>query len=128
MKRYLRFVILLISLSTVIAGGVQLIFPAFVLEKIGVQRAPVPLQLFATIGLFMIIFGAMALHALYEAPTSRVVILWAAIQKAGASIAVGIGIFHAVFNPMASCVALFDLFSGCLFLYYFTCLTEDESY
>lgn len=84
------------------------------------------MHFFAIVGMFMALFGGMMLHAVYSAYPNEVVVLWAAFQKLGAFAAVGLGILHEVFSPIAAGVALFDLFSGLLFLYYLRSLRSHE--
>jgi hypothetical protein len=51
-------------------------------------------------------------------------VLWAALQKFGASAAVGLGVMHGVFSPVALGVAGFDLLSGILALMYWWMVAE----
>lgn len=118
MKKFIRLIILLISIATLISGAMQVIVPATVLNFVGAEIDPTTSQLFATIGMFMFLFGAMMVHALYNEENNRVAVIWSGIQKLGASVAVFIGIFHGVFVPLAAGVAIFDLLSGLLFFYY----------
>jgi hypothetical protein len=118
MKKFLRLILLLISLTTLMSGAIQLIAPAFVLNFVGAAIDSATKQLFATIGMFMFLFGGMMIHALYHEDDNRVVVIWSAFQKFGASVAVGIGIMKGVFLPIAGMVAAFDFVSGILFLVY----------
>jgi hypothetical protein len=83
--------------------------------------------LFATIGMFMFFFGGMMIHALYHEDDNRVVVIWSAFQKLGASVAVAIGILKGIFLPVAGMVAAFDLFSCVLFLVYLQSLKSNKS-
>jgi len=76
--------------------------------------------------MFMFLFGGLMLHTIYRAKPSREAVLWCALQKIGACVAVAIGIYKGLFSFMALGVALFDLFSGILFLYYHRTLKSDE--
>jgi hypothetical protein len=96
----------------------QVIKPAFVLNFVGVEIDPATKQLFATIGMFMFLFGAMMIHGLYNEDNNRVVVIWSGLQKLGAAVAVFIGIFKGVFILLAVGVAIFDFLSGILFFYY----------
>lgn len=118
MKKYIRVIILLISIATLFSGAMQVVAPAFVLNFVGAEIDTSTKQLFATIGMFMFLFGGMMIHALYNEDNNRVVIIWSGLQKLGASVAVFIGIFNGVFVPIAAGVALFDLLSALLFFYY----------
>jgi len=127
LKKYLNFIVVLISAATVLSGGLQVLAPAFVLRLVGAEITPTTSHFFAIIGMFMFLFGGLMLHTVYSARSSRVPVLWCALQKIGACIAVGIGIYNGLFSMMAAGVALFDLLSGLLFLYYHTTLKPDES-
>ncbi|MDP2113138.1 MAG: patatin [Bacteroidota bacterium] len=118
MKKYIRLIILLISFATLFSGAMQVIAPAFVLNFVGAEIDTTTKQLFATIGMFMFLFGAMMVHALYNEENNRVAVIWSGLQKLGASVAVFIGIFNGTFVLLAAGVAIFDLFSGLLFFYY----------
>ena len=96
----------------------QVVAPAYVLKFVGAAIDVSTKQLFATIGMFMFLFGAMMIHALYNEDDNRVVVIWSAFQKFGASIAVVIGITRGIFLPVAGLVAAFDFVSGILFFVY----------
>ncbi len=118
MKKYIRLIILLISIATLFSGAMQVVAPAFVLNFVGAEIDTNTKQLFATIGMFMFLFGGMMIHALYHEDNNRVVVIWSGLQKLGASVAVFIGIFNGTFILLAAGVAIFDLLSGLLFFYY----------
>jgi hypothetical protein len=125
MTKFIRIIILLISLTTLASGAIQVIVPSFVLKFVGAQIDTTTSQLFATIGMFMFLFGAMMIHALYNEENNRVAVTWSGLQKLGASVAVFIGIFNGVFVPLAAGVAIFDLLSAVLFFYYLKTLHRD---
>jgi hypothetical protein len=118
MKKYLRIILLLISITTLLSGAMQVISPAYVLNFVGAEIDSTTKQLFATIGMFMLLFGGMMIHALYHEDDNSVVVIWSALQKLGASIAVAVGIMKGVFLPVAGLVASFDFVSGILFFVY----------
>lgn len=118
MKKYLRIILLLISITTLFSGAMQVISPAYVLNFVGAEIDSTTEQLFSTIGMFMFLFGGMMIHALYHEDDNRVVVIWSALQKLGAAIAVTVGIMKGVFLPVAGLVASFDLVSGILFFVY----------
>lgn len=126
MKKYLRIILLLISLSTLLSGAIQVIAPAMVLNFVGAAIDANTKQLFATIGMFMFLFGGMMIHALYHEDDNRVVVIWSALQKLGASFAVFLGIMKGIFLPVAGMVAAFDLISGILFFVYLQSLMSDK--
>ena len=126
MKKYFRLILLLISVITFISGAMQVIAPAFVLTFVGAEIDSTTSQLFATIGMFMFLFGGMMIHALYHEDDNRVVVIWSALQKIGAATAVAIGIMKGVFLPVAGMVAAFDFVSGILFFIYLRSLKPDN--
>jgi len=117
--KYLRIINLAIAVITVISGLLQIIAPSFVLGMVGVVITPTTRQLFATIGMFMLMFGGLMVQALYSVQQNNAAILWGALQKIGASLAVFIGIFHHLFAPVAALVASFDFFSFILLIVYY---------
>ncbi len=117
---FVYWLILAISAITVLSGLVQMVVPGFVLGIVGVNRDTTSEQLFATIGMFMTIFGAMLLQALRSATNQQVAIFWAAVQKLGACLAVLLGVQKHVFSPFALLIAGFDGLSGCLIFWYWT--------
>ncbi len=118
MKKLLHPVVLMISIATIVSGAVQLVNPAFVLGFIEGDINPASKHFFAIVGMFMVLFGGLMIHAIYSAKPQPSAILWSAFQKLGAFAAVSLGIIKGIFSILAIGVAGFDLFSGLLFLYY----------
>lgn len=118
LKNYLSPIIVVISISTIFSGLLQIVMPSFVLQLIGAEFSPLGVHLFAIVGMFMAIFGGLMLHTLYSVRTSPEAVLWCAFQKLGAFVAVSLGVIKGLFAFIAMGVALFDLFSGILFMYY----------
>jgi hypothetical protein len=111
-------ILLLISALTVLSGLGQMLMPGLVLDLLSVQGSPAAQHFFGIIGMFMLLFGGAAAHALLSPDDQPIVVLWAGLQKFGASAAVGLGVLHAIFSPLALAVAGFDLLSGVLALAY----------
>lgn len=108
MERILRAVADL----TVASGALQMVKPGWVLGQLSPDHAPLPRHLFGTIGMFMVVSGG-TLHRSLALPTpDRGLLTWAALQKLGASTAVGLGVRHGLFSRKALAVAAFDLASG----------------
>ena len=120
MKRrdWLFWVVALIAAGTVITGAAQLIAPRTVLALIGGALTDDAAYSFAIVGMFMVIIGALLVHTLFDSADHPIVALWAAVQKLGASAAVGLGVLDDRFAPIALAVAVFDLTSGGLLLVY----------
>ena len=105
-----------IAVVTVLTGGSQMVMPAALLPLLGVPPTPAAAQLFATVGMFMVLFGGALLHAQHTPAALPLVLLWAALQKLGAAALVAWGVSRGVFAPLALAVAAFDFASGLLFL------------
>jgi len=117
-QKLLYWVLVLISVTTLVSGIVQIFAPAFILGLISAEITAATRQCFATVGMFMFLFGGMLLQVLLSKQMIAPVFLWAGLQKVGAFIAVGIGVMNHVFGPMAMLVACFDLLSGILVFVY----------
>lgn len=104
-----------IAWITILTGASQMLLPTLLLPVIGVEPSAAAAQLFSTVGMFMVLFGALVVHALQQEEASNVVLLWSSWQKIGASILVIWGITQGVFAPIALLVAGFDFASGMLF-------------
>lgn len=112
LDRGLRLVLILISISTVLSGAAQVVAPGFVLHLLSAAQTTVSTQLFATIGMFMVVVGGALVHALLARSWEPILVLWAGVQKLLASAAVVIGVARGVFAPIALGVASFDLVSN----------------
>ncbi|AKP53664.1 hypothetical protein [Cyclobacterium amurskyense] len=126
--RYTELLVVLIAFITLVSGLVQMIAPSFMLGFIGKEVAtPSSAHFFAIVGMFMALFGGMVLHAVYSSVTNKQVMLWSALQKFGAFIAVTIGVFNGLFSILAMSVAIFDLFSGVVFFIYLRVLNTSNT-
>lgn len=119
MIKFIRLITLGIAVATVASGAVQMVNPSFVLSIVGGESSATSNHFFAIIGMFMFLFGGMMIHALYNAHENKAAVLWSALQKLGASLAVFLGIYHQLFSPIAGLVAGFDFISFILFLIYY---------
>ncbi|MDO6436141.1 patatin [Cyclobacterium sp. 1_MG-2023] len=125
--RYTELLVVLIAFITLISGLVQMLAPSFMLGFIGKEVATASsAHFFGIVGMFMALFGGMLLHAVYSAVTNKQVVLWSALQKFGAFIAVSIGVFNGLFSILAMSVAIFDLFSGLVFFIYLRVLNRSN--
>jgi hypothetical protein len=119
MKRdHLWWLLAVIAVLTVVSGLVQMFDPGFILGTISGEATAASRHFFGIVGMFMALFGGMTLHALLSADENRIVFVWAGLQKAGASIAVGSGVFHGIFSSLALLVAGFDLATAIIFVIY----------
>jgi len=117
-EKLLYWILVLISVTTVVSGIVQIFAPAFILGLVGAEITAATRQCFATVGMFMFLFGGMLLQVLLSRQMIAPVFLWSGLQKIGAFVAVGIGVMNHVFSLGAMLVACFDLLSGILIFTY----------
>ena len=110
----LRLALLAIGIVTVISGLGQLFAPEMVLTLIGGDTAPAAAQGFATVGMFMVVTGAMLVQDLWRRSGEPTVPFWIGVQKVAAAALVGLGVMRGLFAPLALGVAAFDLVSGVL--------------
>ena len=101
-----------IAAGTVAAGLFQVVFPGVVLGVIDGNDDATAKHFFAIVGMFMAIIGSLVLHSIWRNEARRLIEGWGAVQKFGASIAVGLGVANDVFSSLALLVAAFDLLSG----------------
>lgn len=118
MKKYLRLILLIIALLTLLTGLTQMLAPQFILNLIGVEINPTIKLLFAIVGMFMFLFGGIIGHALYNEDQSRVALFWSGIQKFGASVAVFLAVAQGVFTSITLAVSAFDLLTSVLIFVY----------
>jgi hypothetical protein len=105
----------LIAWLTVATGAAQIIAPNFLLPLLSVTPDPASAQLFATVGMFMVILGGAVLHAQRQVAALPVVLLWGGLQKLGASLFVAWAVYRHVFGPLSLGVASFDFLSGLIY-------------
>ena len=110
----LRGVVAAISALTVLSGLVQLAMPGIVLDLLDADSTPTTRHFFAIVGMFMAVVGAVTLQALLSEPSPPYVVLWCAVQKLGAFVAVSVGVARDLFGSVALVVALFDLLTAVL--------------
>jgi hypothetical protein len=120
MKRpfWLYWLLIVIAGATMLSGITQMLVPWLVLGFVGGVTTGTAPYFFSIIGMFMLLFGALMLHALLDAGDHPIIVFWASMQKLGAAMAVGVGVASQVFTPIALAVAGFDLISGLLMLTY----------
>ncbi|NNH06819.1 hypothetical protein HLB10_06880 [Cellulomonas fimi] len=107
-------VLVAIGWVTVASGAAQVLAPGFVLSLLGATDDATTRQLFATVGMFMVVVGGLLLTTLSRPRHDPDVVLWAAVQKAGAAVAVTVGVARGVLDPLALAVAAFDLVTALL--------------
>ena len=110
----LRGVVAAIAALTVLSGLGQLVAPGVVLDLLDAESTATTRHFFAIVGMFMAVVGGVLLQALLTEPTPSYVVLWGALQKLGAFIAVTVGVWRDLFGSIAMVVALFDLLTAVL--------------
>jgi hypothetical protein len=110
----LRAVVAAVAALTVLSGLGQLLLPGVVLDALGAESTPTTRHFFAIVGMFMAVVGGVTLQALLTADPPAYVVLWCAVQKAGAVVAVTVGVARDLFAGLALLVAVFDLLSAVL--------------
>jgi hypothetical protein len=114
----LRALLAAIAVVTVFSGAAQIPFGGTILELLGAEPTTAARQLFATVGMFMVVVGGLLLHTLLRPKPAPEVLLWSGVQKAGACAAAAVGVMNGVFAPVALTVAVFDLATAALCLIY----------
>ena len=115
-----------IALITCLTGVLQCAFPSTFLGLLATSSASrMAAHSFGIVGMFMVLFGGMLLHALARGEPSELVLLWSGLQKLGASAAVSAGVARGIFLPIALLVVAFDLSSGLLLMMQFRRSQQD---
>ncbi|MBL3554221.1 hypothetical protein [Rhodovulum sulfidophilum] len=111
---FLRLCLIAIAAITVISGAAQMIAGQTVMAIIATSATPTEVHLFATIGMFMVITGAMFLQSLLTRSPESAIPLWIAVQKLAAAILVAMAFANGYFRWLALGVAGFDALSAAL--------------
>ena len=91
-ERWLRGILAAISVATVISGAVQLVAPGFELGFLRAESTATSRHFFGIVGMFMVFFGGLLLHALVRPKENPAAFVWAGLQKLGACVAVSLGV------------------------------------
>ncbi len=120
MEKLVYRLITLIAIATALSGLAQMLMPKYVLFFLDGDTGSANAHSFAIIGMFMLLFGSALTHALISSVHHPVVVLWAGLQKLGAFVAVALAVQNGLFSNLALGVAIFDLVSGILILWYWS--------
>ena len=123
-RNYIKIILKLIAVITVLSGVIQAVSPGFVLEFIGGDVNASTKHFFGIVGMFMVFFGGLLYHALASSKPQRAAVLWCGLQKFGAAVAVILGVTRGLFSWLALGVAGFDFISGILIMMYWFSIQE----
>ena len=112
----LKALLIFIAAATVVSGLAQMMASGTIFGIIAAAPTPAGAHLFATIGMFMVITGAMFLQVLLTRSAERAVPLWIGVQKALAAILVPMAVVKGYFLWPSLGVAAFDAASAVLVL------------
>jgi len=110
----IRLLLIVIAAVTIVTGFGQLVAPAWVLAFIAPNPEALGVHFFATVGMFMLITGAMFLQSLLARSTETAIPFWIGVQKALAAVLVAWAIMRGLLAPLAYSVAAFDAVSGAI--------------
>ena len=110
--------LLAVAAITALSGLVQMFGARFMLGFLDADTAPAAVHFFSIVGMFMLLFGGLLLHALLSPSPDPLVLIWTGLQKLGAFVFVSLGVLNGIFSVLALGVALFDLASGLLLFWY----------
>jgi len=108
----IRLLLILVAVVTIVTGVAQLTAPAWVLAFIATAPGALGLHFFATVGMFMVITGAMFLQSLLARSAEPAIPFWIGMQKIAAAVLVSWAVMRGLLTPLAYAVALFDAVSG----------------
>jgi hypothetical protein len=110
----LRLLLILIAAVTVLSGLTQVVAPGSVLAFLTPSSDDLHRQLFATVGMFMFVTGALFLQSLWTRMPGGALPFWIGVQKLLAAIFVARGVYAGLFMPVSISVATFDALSAAL--------------
>ena len=119
-KDWLFWAVAAIAVLTVVSGLTQVFAPQWILALLAAESTATTNHFFGIVGMFMALFGGLVLNTLFESPQQSVPVLWAALQKLGAVVAVTLGVRHQIFSKLALLVALTDLVSAVIMWAYWS--------
>ena len=104
----IRLLLILIAATTAVTGLAQLVAPAWVLAFIASKPDALAAHFFATVGMFMVITGAMFLQSLLRRSPEPAIPFWIGVQKGAAAALVAWAVIRGLLAPLAYAVAAFD--------------------
>lgn len=110
----IRLMLIAIAAITLVSGATQMVAGEFVLNIIATSATGPQVHLFQTVGMFMVITGAMFMQSLLMRTDAPAISLWIGVQKFAAAILVLVAYLKGYFIWLALGVAAFDAFTGLL--------------
>lgn len=110
----LRLILIVIAAITVISGATQMVAGQWVLGIIANSATGPEVHLFQTVGMFMVITGAMFMQSLISRSSEPAISLWISVQKFAAAGLVFVAWIKGYFVWLALGVAAFDAITGAL--------------
>jgi hypothetical protein len=112
----LRILLAIIAVSTVLTGLLLLLAPDWLLHFIAHDHTPLAAHFFATVGMFMVITGALFLQSLLARSREPAISFWIGVQKAAGAALVAWAVLRGLLIPLAYLVAGFDAITAVLVL------------
>jgi hypothetical protein len=100
----------------VITGLLLLLAPDWLLSIIAHDQTALAAHFFATVGMFMVITGAMFLQSLLARSREPAIPFWIGVQKAAGAALVAWAVLRGLLIPLAYLVAAFDAITALLVL------------
>ena len=103
-----------IGLMTAASGGMLVLFPRVILRILGARRRDPAPFFFQVVGMFMMTSGGLLADGSRQTPPARIALRWAFAQKAGAAVAMLLGVRSKRIGRLALVVAAIDACSAAL--------------
>lgn len=110
----IRVLLIFIAIITVLTGSAQMLASEVMLQLIGADASSVSQHWFTTVGMFMVITGAMFAQTLWSRSKERAVPFWIGVQKLAAAALVAWAYAKGQANALVLLVAAFDFASAAL--------------
>ena len=110
----LRVVLGIIAAITVLSGLLLLVASDWTLHLIATDQTALTAHFFATVGMFMVITGALFLQSLLAHSNEPAIPFWIVVQKAASAVLMAWAVLRGLLFPLAYLVAAFDAVTAML--------------
>jgi hypothetical protein len=110
----LRVLLVIIAAITVLSGLLLLVASDWTLHLIATDQTALTAHFFATIGMFMVITGALFLQTLLTRSREPAIPFWIGMQKAASAVLMAWAVLRGLLFPLAWLVAAFDAVTAVL--------------